>query len=378
MALNIATLLADYNGTALAVAGVAEWGFIPREWFIGIPRGCVIPVDFPAIGAPEGNPFRVGGWMESEHFIKANWKKLAATVPDPQTRLWVCMYRYHIASYGILCSSLVSRGVVEDEYEFIDHSGANWADAANAIAGVTEAQAKEISKHAKRYASMYMHSMVYVFSSRGHHWTPVYQDLYARLQEAQFLPANPGFALPSQEVIYRSAIHGFGIRGPLAATIYDRDHGNMAAAMRIRYEPHQPISGCAHITTSMAVIRYMQRESWFPVFATKFDAPIRAITDEVARIALAPTTFHVAAKVFGYPNRAVVSPNAMVGFNAINQFLLGYIDFLGARHSLHKQQAITNKAQGFGPLAEAFSRACDKFGKPSVDVAHMRAFLDSV
>jgi len=374
MALNLDTLIADYNGTALAVAGIAEWGFIPTEWYLGLPHGTVVP---PDMNLAE-NPFRMGGFLNKNSFLKANWRLLSAVVPDVQTRLWICMYRYHLASYGILCSDLANRGVVENEYTMVQPLGPNWDDAQNNITGVTQDQAKDIAKHTKRYALDYMHAMVYVFSSRGHHWTPEYNDLYVRLQNAQFLPSNPGFPLPSQEIIYRLAIHCFGIKGPLRATIADRDAGNMAAAMFIRFTPHAPISGCAHITTGFAVIRHMQREAWYPAFETKFHNDIDTMTDEVNRIAAAPTTYHVASKVFGNPARTAVSVNATRSFDRLNQFLLGYLDYLGTRHPLTKQQAVTKKSQGFGPLAEAFSRACDRFGKPSMEVPGMTQFLAQV
>jgi hypothetical protein len=119
----------------------------------------------------------------------------------------------------------------------------------------------------------------------------------------------------------------------------------------------------------------MSQESWWFLFYQKFQNAINLIEAEVDEIHKSPYDFHVAAKVFGKASRKMVSDAAVKAFNLLCQFALGYIDHLGKRHSLSGQQAITQKSGGPRGTAEAFAKACDRFGKPNTDVPDMVTFL---
>lgn len=370
MALNLDTIFADFNGTSLAIAGAGEWGFIPDEYRLGIPQGMVVP-----------NPHVLGVTPfatldDSKNFLKANYALLVAGGIVPTVAYQISIFRLLVATEGMLTSSLADRSVVEDEYVIVANQGANWADALNAIpafAGQTN-----INKHYKRYGMTYIHMMCYVFLSRGHHYKQEYNDLYDRLKTACFIPNNPGFQILTNEQMFRLSIHGFGISPLVELSMHHAANSDMAAAMLIRYSPATPISGVAHITTLAATVSHMAKEPWFGAFATKFAAPIQAIADEVELILATPLVYHVSAKFLGQVARTLPSAESQGAFNTLCQFALGYIDHLGRRHSLAGQQAITKKSGGITGLGDGFSKACDKFGKPGVDVNSMTAFLAQI
>jgi len=370
MPIDLQVLLDDYNGSAMAVAGHAEWGFIPEAWFIAIPRNQKLPDDI----AINTSPFATVA--EEKRFISANYHKVRQVAGSNEAALFIAMLRLHIARQGVLANLLANRAVVEDEYSLADPQGVDWAAPENDVPDV--GSFSDIAKFVKHHGNTFVHQMVYLFSARGHHWDPAYNDLYERLKKACFITGNFGFALPSNEVIYRLAIHGFGVKPLLQLTLDNVAHGNVAAAMALRFNPAPPIAGMAHITTLEATLRTMSQEAWWDIFLAKFTNEIDVIRNETNLVHQNPFTYHVAAKVFGYANRKTASQASLAAFNRLSQFALGYIDHLGRRHSLSGQQAITQKSGGPRGIAEAFSRACDRFGKPNVDVASMADFLATV
>lgn len=367
MALNLDQLILDYNGTAMAIAGHAEWGFIPDGWFL--PR--VAGQDYPNLINIGTSAFT--GIIHRNVFFKAQYSKLIRQGCDATTALFVTMLRAHLILRGCMTNDLANRAVIEDETYIAVAQGANWDDVANDIPD--HPAAKAIATYIKHHGNTIVHQMVYVFSARGHHWSPDYEELYKRLKSACFMESNPGFTVPSNEVLYRLALHPFGIKALTALTIADKTAGNMAAAIGLRYTPSTPIAGVAHVTTMAAVLNHMRSETWWDVFELKFRGAIADIDQEVTAIHLNPYAYHVAAKVFGHANRLVASVNAGKAFSILSQYCLGYIDHLGRKHSLHGQQAITTKSGGPKGLADAFAKACDNFGKPDANVENMAVFL---
>lgn len=370
MPLDIQTLLDDYNGSAMAVAGHAEWGFIPDEWKLAIPRGSTIPNDYTIGASPFDNLFSV------DEFLKANYHKVRNAAGSNEAALFVAVFRMHLAKQGIIARDIDNRAVVEDEYAYVDPINGDWKDAANDIPTINAA--KDIGKFIKHHGNTFIHQMMYVFSARGHHWDAQYNDLYERLKRACFITANPGFPMPTNEMIFRLAIHAFGVKPLKDLTIDDKNNGRMAAAIFLRYDPCTPIAGTAHITTMKAAIDNMKQEAWWRDFNDRFGASIKMINDAVTDIRDKSYQYHVAAKVFGHVSRKTVPNEASDAFAKLSQFVLGYIDHLGRRHTLSGQQAVTAKSGGPRGIAEAFARACDMFGKPKTEVDSMRVFLDSV
>jgi len=370
MPLDINTLLLDYNGSAMAVAGHAEWGFVPEDWYIAIPKNSTIP-DKPTIGASQ-----FGASLNEVAFIKANYHQVRNSAGSNEVALFVAMLRAHLVRNGVLALSMGHRSVIEDEYVLKDPANANWDDGANDIPAIPTS--REIAKFIKHHGSTFVHQMVYVFSARGHHWDPAYNDLYERLKRACFISGNPGFSIPSNEILYRLAVHGFGIKPLTDLTLHDRASGGMAAAMFLRFDPSPPIAGMAHITTLNATLNSMSQEAWWGTFYAKFSDSVDAIRGETKTVHQHGYEYHVAAKVFGHNVRRTASADSVNAFNLLCQYALGYIDHLGRRHSLSGQQAISQKSGGPRGIAEAFARACDKFGRPSVDVPSMVEFLRGV
>jgi hypothetical protein len=365
MALNFATLMADFNGTAMAIAGAAEWGFIPDGWKIYIPHGFNLPQNVQ-IGTDQlGN--------NAEIFLKANYLGLTTAGLAANEAFFVSCFRMYLAQQGILTANLIQRGVVEDEYVIIAPVQNAWNNAGNDIP--VNVYNPNVPKYIKRYGKILIHHLAYVFLSRGHHYKQEYNELYERLKSACFIPSNPGFVIPSNETLYRLAVHGFGVKPLIDLTLADKAASRMAAAMEIRFSPHAPISGVAHMTTLKAALNQMAKEQWWPAFAQKFAISINDLDAEVALIAANPLTYHISARVLGANARAMPSNAGNDAFTKLCQYALGYIDHLGRKHSLSGQQAITKKSNGMTGLADAFSKACDKFGKPTTDVDTMAQFL---
>jgi hypothetical protein len=367
MALNLGNLLGDYNGTAFSVAGHSEWGFIPDSWKLAIPATVVPPNDYNIGHSPLGDD------ANQQLFLKAQYGRIRAQCGSDEEALFIALLRYHVAIQGTLAAVIANRAVIEDEYSPIAPANGNWADAANDIPLIPNAG--NIAKFMKRHGNTLVHMMIYVFLSRGHHWQAEYRELYGRLKSACFISANNGFTMPSDEFIFRLALHPFGVKPLFALTMAHQATGHMAAAMAIRFAPHAPIAGVAHITTLLATINAMTKEAWWGAFDAKFQPAIATIQAEANAISLAPISYHVAAKVLGAPARVMPSANGEAAFNALCQFAIGYIDHLGRRHPLSGQQAVTRKSGGPTGIADAFSRACDAFGKPGTNVPHMTAFL---
>lgn len=370
MSLNLTTLLQDYNGSAISVAGHAEWGFIIQEYFIAYPTTWALN-DTTALGASF-----FGDDAGRQMFLKANFHHVRAAAGSDELALFIALYRLHLADQGVLKATLGARSVIEDEYVKVAHKGANWNAPENDIPAIASSAA--IAKFIKHHGNTLMHQLVYVFSARGHHWDTAFNDLYDRLKKACFMTNNQGFNMPSNEILYRLAIHGFGIKPLVDLTLYHKGRNEMAAAMFLRFTPSAPIAGVAHITTLKAALLTMAQESWWTAFELKFHADIGIIDVEVGRIHARPYEYHVASKVFGHNVRLTASQQAMDAFNRLCQFVLGYIVHLGRRHSLSGQQAITTKSGGARGLSEAFAKACDTFGTPKVTTDTMTAFLDTL
>jgi hypothetical protein len=217
--------------------------------------------------------------------------------------------------------------------------------------------------------------MVYVFCSRGHHWQDEFDGLYDRLIDACGIVKPTGWALPSNKEIFRQILHCFGVYMPLQFTIWCRDNNRMANPLRLRFTPHAPVAGAAQITTLGAVLTEMQTEGWWQPFYEKFKNHIQMIYFEIGEIDKNPYAYHVASRVVTGKPKLDISNQANIAFKNLSQLALGYIDHLGRRHSLSGQKVITKKSGGMKPVAESFSRACDKFGKPNADVPSMEVFL---
>jgi len=359
--------MADYNGTAFASAGISEWGFIPVDWKLAVPAAVNAPANFTINTSPFAND------ATREIFLKANYRWLTTHGIANDLAFFSSMLRLHVATRGTLATALANRAVIEDEYVDVLPANADWADVANNIPHAV--YNPNVVLFIKRYADAIIHMAVYVFLARGHHWRPEFNELYDRLKIANFIPTNPGFAIPSNEHLFRLIIHAFGIRPLYGVATTDAAAGHVTAAMQVRFAPHAPIAGCAQITTLRATISQMSKEAWWTEFFAKFQADIAIIDTEVAAIGAHPTQYHVSARVLGEANRTMISGNSKIAFDRLCQFALGYIDHLGKKHPLSGQQAISKQSGGMTGLAEAFSRACDRFGKPNVDVDTMATFL---
>lgn len=365
MAYNLDIMIDDFNGAAFATAGEAEWGYISPNWFLTLPNG----IANHAVGDLPADFVRNGGWADqvakndfTKRFMKANYHRIRGSCSSDTEAYFVAALRLHGVSRGLLVTQ-AARGVLENEVVFVDHLGGGWDAVENNIPVLATAAA--INRWIKRFGTAVFHSVAYMFVTRGHHYKQEYLDKYNKLFDAQFMDRNPGFVLPNADIIYRQAVHAFGVKPLVDLTLSDKQANHMAAAMAIRWNPHAPVSGVAKITTSKAVLTEMTKERWWEAFRVRFQAEIGQIDAEVGRITANPYEYHVASRVVTTQPRRMVVQGTEAAFNRLSQFLLGYIDYLGRRHSLSGQVAITQKSGGAGPLADGFSRACSRYSKAS-------------
>lgn len=363
------TLLGDYNGSILLEPGTAEWGYVEQQWYLQIPADSPSPDRYsPNIS---DDPF--GKFLSFENFIRANFSSLSKNnaLANNDKALFGAMLRAHACKNGMFCIDLKRRAVIEDEYMQFMPEDKDWK-------GVTVPDIparKEIATFVKKFGDSLIHMMVYVFCSRGHHWQDEFDVLYDKLMKACDIIKPTTWQIPTNKEIFRQILHCFGIRLSLNFTLWCKDHNRMANPIRLRFSPHAPVAGAAQITTLNATLKEMATESWYGIFSKKYNEEISVIQAEVANIGNNPYQFHIASRIVTGEPKLDLSEKAKKSFIILSQFALGYIDHLGRRHSLSNQKVITKNSGGMKPVAEAFSKACDKLGQPSVEVRTMEDFF---
>jgi hypothetical protein len=372
MALDLTNLVNTYNGAVFLQPGAAEWGYVDPVWFLATPQG------MGAVAPHVLGTSSFGANLNTHHFVKANYVRLVhnTALNNADKALFGTLLRMHAVASGLLDTDLARRGVIENEYSTQNYQGANWDDILNDIPAHNAAAS--IAAYVKKFGDTILQIMVYVFSARGHHWQEDYDALYDRLLSASGVTRPLGWQFPTNRELFRQILHCFGVRIPLEFVGYCQANNRISNPMRLRFVPHAPIAGVAQIQTMRATLLAMQSETWYGAFHAKFQAQIGTINAEVQAIDAHPYEYHVASRVLmGVPPRQL-NPNALLAFTALAQYCLGYIDYLGRKHSLHGQQAITAKAGGMQALADTFSRACDKLGKPSLDGVTMIQFINNL
>jgi hypothetical protein len=374
MALDLVNLLADYNGAAFLAPGTAEWGYVEPQWFLQIPHGA----NLAANGIHVVGTSSFGPNLNFNSFLKANYHALLGNnaLGNTDKALFGAMLRAHLVSLGCLDDDLVRRGVLENEYRVMNAANNDWAHVNNDIPD--NANAGNIARYVKKFGDTIMQLMVYVFCARGHHWQDEYDQLYDRLMAACGVQRPNTWSFPTNRELFRQILHCFGVRIPLEAALWCRGNARMCNPMRLRFTPHTPIAGAAQILTLNAALNEMHTEGWWTPFSVKFQAPIAVITQEVATIAANPYEYHVASRVLTGVGKRNLTDQSLAAFTTLAQYALGYIDHLGKRHSLAGQKVLTQKTGGPKALADAFAKACDTLGKPSVNVASMTDFINSL
>lgn len=374
--MDLQVLITDYNGAIFAEAGVVEWGYIPDAWKLAQPEGIDL---YESANVPDdATPgTAMPGLTDATipPFLKANFHRVRPLVDTNDEALWIAMMRYHAAARGLICKKN-GRRVREDEYSLETPRSGAWTHADNAIPDIP--RSREIAKWVKRFGNAVLHSVALAFSSRGHHYKADYKDYYERLMAVQGVDMKPNFQLPSYEVIFRLSNHCLGVWPLIALAMYDRANNIMSAPMMIRWSPHAPVAGCAHITTLKAALTEMNKEAWFGAFKTKFQTHITAVDTAVTAIGTAPYEYHVATSFITGRPRRFNTAEAKTAFDVLSQYALGYIDFLGKKHSLAGEKAVTSHSGGMGSVANQFSKACQKYSAGDFAAATMTAWLATV
>jgi hypothetical protein len=152
----------------------------------------------------------------------------------------------------------------------------------------------------------------------------------------------------------------------------------MAAAMIIRFSPHPPIAGVAQFTTMAAAFADMKRHALWSRIATFAAIPLEKLSAICRVIHANPYAFHVASKVICGKPREMPTEDDYKMFQDLAPIALGYIDYLGRRHSLAGQRAITQKYGGIDPAVEMWSKAFDQYGLPSAKDYDVDEFFTAV
>lgn len=368
MALNLDELIATYNGTALLEAGHQEWGYIDDIWYLALPNTIKTASaenqkhwDSVHIGRSVFTDYPL---FTREEFIKANYHRLFKATNSAELALFGSLYRMTLADQGLICLSRVNRRVAVDEYLIVEPLGNSWNSAENNLPVIASSNA--IAAYAKRFSTTFASHLAFIFSARGHHYAPEYNEHYKRLQDACFITSPSVFPMPSNEFLYRSFIHCFGVHPIVELALEFNHNSRLPAAMKLRFDPHPPIAGCAHITTLKAILNAMEKEVLWKTIGTKFEKEVQLITDEVLLIRQTPYNYHVSSRCISGNPRTMVSQKAMEAFGKLSQLALGYLEYLGNKHSLYGQKAVTAKAGGVGPTAETWEDAFNEYGTPDI------------
>lgn len=377
MALNLDELIATYNGTALLEAGHQEWGYIDEIWYLAIPNTYNTAPDenkkfweVPRIGR---SVFVEKPLFTRQEFLKANYQRLFRITNSPEMALFGAMYRMTLADQGVICTNRLERKVAVDEYVIVDPINNRWDAAENNIPVIASSNA--IASYAKRFSTTFIAHLAFIFSARGHHYAPEYNEHYKRLQDACFITAPSAFPMPSNEYLYRSFVHCFGVHPIIELSLAYNDQSRLPAAMKLRFDPHPPIAGCSHITTLKAILNAMEKEVLWKSIGVKFESDVDVINREVALIRKNPYDYHVSSRCINGNPRTMVSAEAMNSFNKLSQLALGYLEYLGTKHSLYGQKAVTAKAGGIGPAAETWEDAFNEYGTPDIRNLSTAEFL---
>jgi hypothetical protein len=375
MALDLGNLINFYNGTALLEAGTQEWGYIDAGWHLMIPdtyNNVAQSVKDYWLDYHLGhNPFTEQDHIicTKENFLKANYRAIFAITNNADIALFGAMFRMAIMETGCFATAIARRHVSVDEYTIVAPLNGDWNNAANNVPNNPNANA--IAQYVRRFHLTLVSQLAFIFCARGHHYTNELNEHYKRLQDACFMANAPGFNLPNNENLYRNFVHCFGMSVLLDLTLLSVRDARIPAAMTVRFTPHAPIAGVAHITTLKAILNSMEKEMLWKQVKAKFQASLDVIDIMVRAIHERPYEYHVSSMILTGHARRVASEESIVAFNELSQICLGYLEYLGNRNSLHKQKAVTSKAGGLGPIAETWEEAFTQYGKP--DIKHLTA-----
>jgi len=377
--MDINELLEVYNGSALMEAGHQEWGYIEEKWYLALPE-TLKPSDKadPSVMKwydvdLDGSPFTdsKGGIIDKTIFVKANYTTLKAAGLSDEHAVLGAMMRMCILEMGTLALNPRARNVLVDEYVYVKTPDGGW----DSVTLPKLAFTRDIAAWAKRYAPTIMSHIMFVFCARGHHWTPEYVELYQRLSANSFVSNPQGWALPTSEVLYRSIFHCLGVSPLIKAARVLIAKNKLPSSMIIRFKPAPPIAGAAHITTLNAILIDMHRHALWERIRNWKKVEIIKIADEVAEIHSDAYAYHVASKVLCGKERKMVTETAMEAFHGLAPIALGYVHYLGKKHSLYGQKAVTQKYGGVDPLVEMWSDAFEKFGLPSIKKMDVDTFF---
>jgi len=272
---------------------------------------------------------------------------------------------------GTLALDPRMRNVLVDEYTYVKAPDAGW----DSVILPKLTYMRDIAAWAKRYAPTIMSHIMFVFCARGHHWTPEYVELYQRLSANSFVAAPQGWSLPTSEVLYRSIFHCLGVSPLIRAARLLITQNKLPSSMIIRFKPAPPIAGAAHITTLNAILLDMHRHALWERLKNWKEKEVQVIEDEVEIIHADAYAYHVASKVLCGKERKMITDKAMEAFHALAPIALGYVQYLGKKHSLYGQKAVTQKYGGMDPLVEMWSDAFEKFGLPNIKKMDVDTFF---
>jgi len=386
--MNITELIDVFNGSVLVEAGHQEWGYIPETFHLGLPvevKPTKTDVQAKTDLLEYWKKTRIGesiftdkndqhGLVNRTNFIKANFHLLTTANVTPQHALLITCMRMAVADAGAIALLTKHRNVIVDEYTYVAPPEDNW----DKVVIPAIEKHRDIAAWAKKFTGILVSHIVFLFCARGHHYLPEYNEIYQKLYRNSFVNDPVGFSLPTPETTYRLSIHCFGIAPLLEWVQALKRENKMAAAMMIRFDPHPPIAGVAQFTTMKATFDDMRRHSLWSRIETYKSEALQVLRQCCDTISSDPYAFHVASKVILGVPRKMPSQREYETFATLAPIALGYIDYLGRRHSLSGQKAITQKYGGIDPAVEMWSRAFDEYGPPNAKDYDLDEFFAQV
>lgn len=368
--MDLNTLIENLNGTAMSSSGTGEWGYIPDNWKMAIPA--VDRMDYPVNFQFGNSPFANNGMKI--RFIKANYARISPIVNSPEIALFLSILRAEIANLGLIARSITHRSVTDDEYVYVDPRNGDWNDAVNNVPVIPNSN--DIARFVKVNLRNFVHQLVFVFLSRGHHWAPDYDGLFNKLKTACLMGATMGFAMPTNEMIYRYAMHPFGIFPLYHMMEQNRANGDMSYGMVLRLGGGSVIAGTAYITTSHSVVRAMANETWGDSFTRKFGDEIAALQLADLDIKGHERNYHVAHKHLGADTLTKVSVEAADAFERLSPLIVGYIKYLGRNSTFAGAISLLKQAGPSTFVADAFVAVLEAYNRVLSGVATIDEFFD--
>lgn len=346
------TMMQDVDGDLVFSNSKALFGFIDARHYLAIPgdvskNASVFPtkphsvarfkkpyLDAEIIGSKDG----IKEYLGNSNLAKA-YKEATTYLQynDEVVGLKVALMNFHAfrkASYGDLDAfvgaTLRARWVVQGAYSVLADDGTRTSSEVFKVAEnagpsattldkledattveellaveedlskafVAQAQSSTVGMSwATRYAEVIWCASEHVVRVRGHHYKDEYKSLLNKYLTASYEGSFEWPAGVSHEMVFRTAIHPFGLRALPIMAAHFAIHGKLGNAGLVRLSGAP--NGMAVVTTTAACLVAMSSEPWYGAFTLAYDKQLK-ILGKVEEIVLGDKYgYHLAHALYG-------------------------------------------------------------------------------